>query len=93
MTNPLIARRKGSQLLAEAVEPKTMLVAKKYIFSAMNPKAPVRSAWTLGKRKQAAMSARARYLLLQLGPSKSYVGFKLGAHHVIQNDFVRMPFC
>ena len=41
MINPSIARRKGSQLLADAVEPKTMLVAKKYNLSAMNPKAPV----------------------------------------------------
>jgi hypothetical protein len=38
MIDPSIARQKGSQLLAEAVEPKTMLVSKKYIFSAMNPK-------------------------------------------------------
>jgi hypothetical protein len=63
MINPSIARQNGSQLLAEAVDPKTMLVAKKYIFSAINPKAPVRSARTLGKWKQAVMSARARYIL------------------------------
>ena len=29
----------------------------------------------------------------QLGPSKSYVGFEFSACHIIQNDFVRMPFC
>jgi hypothetical protein len=29
----------------------------------------------------------------QLGPSKSDVGFNLGARHIIQNDFMRMPFC
>jgi hypothetical protein len=59
MMRALIALRKGSQLLAEALDPKTILVARKYNFSAMNPKAPVRSAWTLGKRKQAVTSARA----------------------------------
>ncbi len=63
MINPSIACQNGSQLLAEAVEPKTMLVAKKYIFSAINLKAPVRSVFILGKWKQAAMSARARYIL------------------------------
>ncbi len=41
MIKASLALQKGSQLLADAVDPKTMLIAKKYIFSAMNPKAPV----------------------------------------------------
>jgi hypothetical protein len=59
-----IALRNGSQLLAEVFEPKTMLVARKYRFSAMKPNAPVTSGCILGKRKQAVISARARYILL-----------------------------
>jgi hypothetical protein len=43
MINDLIAFQNGSQLLADAVDPKTMLVAKKYKPLAINPKAPVRS--------------------------------------------------
>jgi hypothetical protein len=43
MIKDLIILQKGSQLLAEAVDPKTMLVAKKYYPSAINLNAPVRS--------------------------------------------------
>jgi hypothetical protein len=39
-----IALRKGSQLLADVFDPKTILVARKYKPSAINPKAPVTSA-------------------------------------------------
>jgi hypothetical protein len=59
-----IALRKGSQLLAEVFEQKTMLDARKYRFLAMKPKAPVTSGCILGKWKQAMISARARYILL-----------------------------
>jgi hypothetical protein len=59
MINPSIALQNGFQLLAEALDPKTMLVAN------INPKAPVRSAlWTLGKQKHAHISARARNIFL-----------------------------
>jgi hypothetical protein len=59
-----IALRKGSQLLADYVfDPKTILVARKYRSSAIKPKAPFTSAWILGKRKQAVISASARYIL------------------------------
>jgi hypothetical protein len=60
-----IALRKGSQLLADVFDPKTILVARKYKPSAINPKAPVTSAWILGKRKQAVISASARYILFK----------------------------
>jgi hypothetical protein len=59
-----IALLKGSQLLADALDPKTMLVAKKYKFSAIKPKAPVRSACILGKRKHAVISANARNIFI-----------------------------
>ncbi len=43
MIKDSIALQKGSQLLAEAVDPKTMLVAKKYNPSVINLNAPVKS--------------------------------------------------
>ncbi len=64
MIKGLIPLQNGSQLLVEALDPNTMLVAKKYNCLAINPKAPVGSAWTLGKWKHTVMSARARCILL-----------------------------
>jgi hypothetical protein len=43
MIKALIALQNGYQLLVEALDPNTMLVAKKYNCLAINPKAPVRS--------------------------------------------------
>ena len=54
-----MARRKDSQLEAEAVEPNTIAVARLYRPSARKPNAPVRSAWILANQMQALMSARA----------------------------------
>ena len=39
-----MARQKGSQLNADAMEPKTMAIARKKYPPAMKPNAPVRSA-------------------------------------------------
>jgi hypothetical protein len=44
MIKASITLQKGSQLLAKAVDPKNILIAQKYIFSAMNPKVTIRSA-------------------------------------------------
>ena len=52
-----MARRKGSQLDAEAMDPKTIAIARKKYPPAMKPNAPVRSACIRGNRKQALMSA------------------------------------
>ncbi len=54
-----IACQNDSQLDADAVEPKTMAVARLYRSSAKKPNAPVRSAWILANQKHALMSARA----------------------------------
>jgi hypothetical protein len=57
--NTSIALQNGSQQLAEVLEPKTILVARKYIFSTIKPKARVTSACICEKQKHAVMSARA----------------------------------
>jgi hypothetical protein len=57
-----VALQSGSQEFADVFEPKTRLFDMKYDSSAMNPKASVTSADIHWKRKQAVMSARARYL-------------------------------
>ena len=54
-----MARRKDSQLEADAVEPNTIAVVRLYRLLARKPNAPVRSAWILANRKQALMLARA----------------------------------
>ena len=52
-----MAQRNGSQLDADAVEPKTMAIARLKYPPALNPKAPVRSAFICRKRKHALISA------------------------------------
>ncbi len=56
----LMMRQNGSHKLADVFEPKTWLVNKKYSLLTKKPKAPVKSAAILGKRKQAEMSAKTR---------------------------------
>ena len=52
-----MARRKGSQLDADAMDPNTIAIAIKKYPPAMKPNAPVKSACIRGNRKQALMSA------------------------------------
>jgi hypothetical protein len=59
----LMARLKASQLDADAVKPNTIAVARLYNSSAMNPKAPVKSAWILGYWKHALSSARPKRIV------------------------------
>jgi hypothetical protein len=59
----LMAHLNTSQLDADAVEPNTIAVVRKYNSSAMKPKAPVKSAWILGNWKHTLTSARPRELL------------------------------
>ena len=55
-----MARRNGSQELAEATLPKTIALGTKNHGPIIKPKAPTRSAKILGKRKQEEMSKKAR---------------------------------
>ena len=64
MIKTSIALQNGSQLVAETLDPKTILVAKKIVALAINPKAPVRSTCILGKQKAAIVSVRARYIMV-----------------------------
>ena len=52
-----MAPQKGSQLDADAMEPKTMAIARKKYATAMKPNAPVRSECMQGNQKHALMSA------------------------------------
>jgi hypothetical protein len=54
---------KASQLDAEAVEPKTIAVARLYNSSAIKPNAQIKSARNLGYLKHALMSARPKRIV------------------------------
>ena len=58
-----MSRQKGSQLDADAVEPKTMAIARLKYPPALKPKAPVRSACIRGKRTHALMLAVPRRIV------------------------------
>ncbi len=55
-----MAHLKASQLDTDAVELKTIAVARLYNLSAMKSNASVKSAWILGYQKHALTSARPR---------------------------------
>jgi hypothetical protein len=59
-----MALRSSSQELADVFDPNTWLVDIQYNSSAKKPKAPVTSADSREKQKQAVTSARARYIIL-----------------------------
>ena len=59
----LMARRKGSQLDADAMDPKTIAIARKKYPPAIKPKAPVRSECIRGNRKHALMTAVPRRIV------------------------------
>ena len=52
-----MAQQKGSQLDADAMDPKTIAIARKKYHPAMKPNAPVRSACIQGNRKHTLMLA------------------------------------